>query len=246
MVYDALAPLYDRIMSHVDYDEWVRLIGRVVKKHRPGRDLSVLEIGGGTGVLATRLNDIPGLTVTGSDLSFSMCQRAHARHSPFFCADARAMPCKPVFDLALFLYDGINYLSSLGDYTTLFAEAASCLLPGGLFLFDITTETNSLHHFRHYLESEDFGDSMYVRRSWYDKGESIQHNHFTIFRTVDGSACYEKHIEEHSQKIFGANEIARAVPEALFSVSGIWDGFSMRPYRPHSERIHFLLKKHVS
>jgi predicted TPR repeat methyltransferase len=224
----------------------VRLIGRVVKKHSPDRTLSVLEIGGGTGVLAGRLMENRRYTYRGSDRSFPMCQFARARGAPFFCADARAIPCKPVFDLVIFLYDGINYLPSLDDYALLFIETASCLLPGGLFLFDITTETNSLHHFRHSLDFEDFGDSAYVRRSWYDKGECVQHNHFTLFRSSGNTERYEKLIEEHSQKIFGANEIARMVPAAFFSIEGIWDRFSFRPYRPHSERIHFLLKKHAA
>ncbi|MGA2506731.1 MAG: class I SAM-dependent methyltransferase, partial [Chitinispirillaceae bacterium] len=149
MVYDALAPIYDRIMSHVDYDEWVRLIERVSGKFLEVQRPSIFELGGGSGVLAELLMR-RGFRYFGSDRSFSMCRLAHLRHAPFTCADALAIPLKKPFDLVVFLYDGINYLQTLEDYALLFSEAARCLLPGGLFLFDITTEANSLNHFRSY------------------------------------------------------------------------------------------------
>ena len=243
MVYDALAPIYDRIMNHVSYDEWVRLIGRVIEKFLPAENPSILELGGGIGVLADILLE-RGYKYLGSDRCLSMCRAARRRGVRFFCADCRAIPVKGWFDLVLFLYDGINYLPSLDDYALLFNEVWRTLSPGGLFLFDITTEANSLHHFRNYLEFEDWGDYSYTRRSYYNKETQKQHNDFTIFHQIsNNSPLYEKIIENHSQIVFGASSIARAVPSLLFCVEGIWDGFSFRQFRPHSERIHFLLKK---
>jgi SAM-dependent methyltransferase len=245
MVYDALAPIYDRIMSHVEYDAWVELIGRVTEKFLDGKKPSIFEVGGGTGMLASRLLR-EGYRYFGSDRSFSMCQRAKAANAatPFACADAKALPIRAPFDLLLFLYDGINYLHTLEEYGTLFSEAAHSLKPGGLFLFDITTEANSLLHFKSYLDFEDWGDYAYVRRSYYNKEKFQQHNDFTIFRRVGGDpAHYVKETELHCQKVLSASVIARAVPGALFIIEGIWDGFSFKNWRPHSERIHFLLRK---
>jgi SAM-dependent methyltransferase len=243
VVYDALAPIYDRIMNHVSYDEWFRLIGRVIEKFLPVENPAILELGGGTGALAELLIE-RGYRYRGSDRCPSMCRAARRRGVRFFCADGRSIPVKGRFDLVLFLYDGINYLPSLDDYTRLFNEVWSVLSPGGIFLFDITTEANSLHHFRNYLEFEDWGDYSYTRRSYYNKDTMRQHNDFTIFRRVaPESPLYEKHIENHSQCVFGASSIARAVPTPLFCIEGIWDGYSFRQFRPHSERIHFLLKK---
>ena len=246
MVYDALAPIYDRIMSHVEYDEWVRLIERVTGKFLQVQHPSIFELGGGSGVLAELLIR-RGFRYFGSDRSFSMCRLAHLRHAPITCADALAIPLKKPFDLVVFLYDGINYLQTLEDYALLFSEAARCLLPGGLFLFDITTEANSLNHFRSYLEFEDWGDYAYVRRSYYNREFLEQRNDITIFRQMTkDSPVYEKKIEHHCQKVFGAETIARTVPKTLFGVEGIWDGFSFRRYHCHSERIHFLLKRQAT
>lgn len=243
VVYDALAPIYDRIMSHVEYEEWVRLIERVADKFLQILHPSIFELGGGSGVLAALLIR-NGYRYFGSDRSFSMCRVARRRLAPFACADALAIPLKKPFDLIVFLYDGINYLQTLEDYALLFSEAARCLLPGGLFLFDITTEANSLNHFRSYLEFEDWGDYAYIRRSYYNKEHREQRNDFTIYHQMaKDSPVYEKKTERHCQKVFGAELIAQTVPSALFAIEGIWDGFSFRSYHSHSERIHFLLKR---
>jgi SAM-dependent methyltransferase len=243
VIYDTLAPIYDRMMSHVAYDEWADLIDRVAEKFLEPRTASVFELGGGTGVLASLLKR-RGFRYFGSDRSFHMCKVAGERRIPFVCADALAIPCKKTFDLIVFLYDGINYLPSLEEYARLFSEVARCLAPGGLFLFDITTEANSLNHFRSYLEFDDWGDYAYVRRSYYRRDQLEQHNDITVFRqTAEGAGLYEKHIERHCQKVFGAATVARAVPSAIFETLGVWDNFSFRRYGPHSERVHFLLKK---
>jgi len=243
VIYDALAPIYDRIMSHVEYDEWVRLIERVAVKFLQVQHPSIFELGGGSGVLAELLMR-RGFRYFGSDRSFSMCRIARLRRAPFACADALAIPLKKPFDLVIFLYDGINYLQTLEDYALLFSEVAKCLLPGGLFLFDITTEANSLNHFRSYLEFEDWGDYAYIRRSYYNREYLEQRNDITIYRQITkDSPVYEKKIERHCQKVFGAETIARTVPRALFTIEGIWDNFSFRRYNFHSDRIHFLLKR---
>ena len=243
MVYDALAPLYDRIMSHVEYDEWVRLIERVIDRFLRTPAPSIFEIGGGTGILGQKLTDA-GYSYTGSDRSNAMCSIARQRCVPFICADGQNIPVKKRFDLALFLYDGINYLLTLDDYTALMYEVGRSLADGGFFLFDITTEANSLRHFRSSLEFEDWGDYAYVRRSYYRKEQMEQHNDFTIFRQVTASpALFQKIHENHTQIVFGASSIEKMIPSSLFSIEGIWDGFSFKKFHSHSERIHFLLKK---
>jgi SAM-dependent methyltransferase len=243
VIYDALAPIYDRIMSHVNYDEWAQLIERIIRKYIRVSNPSVFELGGGTGALSSLLIN-RGFRYRGSDRSFSMCTIARHRNAPFVCADARAIPIKKQFDLIFFLYDGINYLQTLEDYALLFSETARCLSPGSYFLFDITTEANSLSHFRNYLEHEDWGDFAYVRHSYYSKEKTEQRNDFTIYRQVtNDSPLYEKKTERHSQKVFSADAIARAVPASFFTVEGMWDSFSFRRCNSFSERIHFLLKR---
>jgi SAM-dependent methyltransferase len=230
-------------MSHVDYGEWVRLMERIVRRYLGGKRPRILEIGGGTGRLGGLLQRA-GYEYTGSDRSFGMCREAAGRNVPLACADGRALPYKGCFDLAIFLYDGINYLGCAAEYEALFRETAGVLAPGGLFLFDITTEANSLAYFRDWLSFEDFGEASYVRHSYYDQKTRTQHNHFTLFTRGQGhSGCYAKSEEHHRQLVLPAAAICGFVPKELFEVLGMWDGYSFDKCGRRSERVHFLLRR---
>ena len=230
-------------MNHVNYDLWFTLIQKIVSRHFPGGKPSILEIGGGTGVLAKKLQN-EGHLYFGSDYSFSMCKEAHKKDVPFFCADARYVPVKKTFPFAIFLYDGINYFTTLNDYKKLFSEMYNILDAGGFFLFDITTEINSTTNFLDIMDSEDFGKLSYIRHSYFDRDKKIQHNDFTVYtKSSINNSLYEKRSEYHIQKIFPAQEILSVIPKNHFTIMGVWDNFSFDTYNDQSERIHFLLKK---
>ncbi len=249
--YSALAPLYDKIMAHVEYDQWVAYIKKIISLYAPVDAPSLFEIGGGTGLLGWKLVR-EGLRYRGSDLSITMCSLARRRGLPYFAADARFLPVKKnaCFDVVIFLYDGINYLQSLDEYAQTFSGVHSLLKPQGLFLFDVTTTANSLKNFSDFLDAGDFDEHFFFRRSYYNRHESMQYNDFTIFskRTSDGEpgdayGLYQKVAEHHAQKVLPISSIKEAVPRGLFSIIGIWDNFSFQRYSSQSERVHFLLKK---
>jgi ubiquinone/menaquinone biosynthesis C-methylase UbiE len=243
--YGALAPLYDRIMSHVGYHQWLALIDLVVDAYGGTPHPTIFELGGGTGVLGRQCADA-GFSYTGSDLSKSMCRQAARRGLPFFCADAKHLPLKPDirFDMVLFLYDGINYCMTASDYQQVFSEVHAHLNVGGLFLFDITTVFNSETNFSEYVDADDLGDSFYFRHSYYDNANGIQHNDFTIFSAAHARPnLFEKSLEHHRQKVFPVGDVRDFIPETLFEIVGVWDNFSLRKYTSRSERVHFLLRK---
>ncbi|MBD3345593.1 MAG: methyltransferase domain-containing protein [Chitinivibrionales bacterium] len=242
MVYTGLAPIYDRVMIHVRYEQWVGLITRIVKKYLSRTPITVFEIGGGTAVLGKMLID-KGFAYTGSDISTSMCFEAKKKVGRFIVADGRLLPVKSGFDMVLFLYDGINYLMNLDDYTRLFSETWNILKPFGLFLFDITTFTNSIHYFNDYYDHEDLGEYFYSRHSYYQESDHTQHNDFTIYRRHNNSTPDEKMNEYHTQKLFHPEEISARIPKDKFDLIGIWDGYGFKKYSDTSERIHFLLRK---
>jgi len=241
--YSALALLYDRLMSHVKYDLWLALIKKIDAKYFTYNKPSILEIGGGTGTLGSLLLE-NGYSYLCSDISHDMCNEAGKKKLRVFCADAKALPVKTTFSLIVFLYDGINYLMSLLEYTQLFHEIYSVLDRDGCFLFDITTETNSKTNFIDFFDAEDFGDSSYVRHSYYNKKQQTQHNDFTIFlQHNEQPLFYTKYREYHAQRIFSVKEILSAIPVNYFKVVGVWDNYSFEKYSHRSERIHFLLQK---
>jgi len=244
MPYDALAYIYDRLMNHVEYEEWAGLVGRVAARYGAARQTEILELGAGTGVVGSMLCDM-GYSYTASDISFPMCKIANVKRGlPVCVADARHLPFKKQFGMAIFLYDGINYLLTQDDYRKLFISVYDVIASGGLFLFDITTRENSMRHFTNYLDFEDYGDLSYVRDSYFDIKKSVQHNDFTIYRrSEENPDYYEKYTEAHRQKVFSVMEMEKMIPKKRFEVLGIWDEYSFRKYTAKSLRIHFLLRK---
>ena len=248
--YSALAPLYDKIMAHVEYDQWVSYIKEIISLYSDTSVPAIFEIGGGTGVLGEKILRA-GMNYRGSDFSFKMCCQASKRGLPFFVADARYLPLKMscCFDMVIFLYDGINYLQSLDEYKQTFARVHSCLNPQGLFLFDVTTAANSLKNFNEFVDTGDFDEHFFFRRSYYRYDECMQYNDFTIFtkqsngNAADAPCLFQKFVEHHAQKVFPVASIRDVIPRDLFHVIGIWDDFSFKHSTSRSERVHFLLKK---
>ena len=249
--YCALAPLYDRIMSHVGYDQWVAYIKKILDYYGETGPPCIFEIGGGTGLLGFKLC-AEGYNYAGSDRSFSMCRQAMKRGVPFFAADARSLPLKnsSLFDMVIFLYDGINYLQTIDAYPVVFDQVHRHLARRGLFLFDITTIANSLDNFSEFLDAGEFDGHFFFRRSYFHAVNSMQYNDFTIFKKIQNGLCsnektclYQKAFEHHAQKVFHVKTIKAAVPGNLFDIIGIWDNFSFKRYSSSSERAHFLLQK---
>jgi len=240
--YGALAPIYDRIMSHVEYDEWILLLQKIAKKHIKKDAISIFELGGGTGILGEKLINL-GYKYIGSDYSYFMSREAIKRKLPFLCADARSLPIKKQFDIVLFLYDGINYLNSVDEYRLLFNQVADCMEGGGIFLFDITTEYNSVNHFYDILDYEDYDDCSVIRHSYYNELTTTQHNDFTIFAHQKNTEFYKKFTDKHEQKVFPPQMIEEVIPGSKFDIVGIWDDFKMKKYTSRSERIHFCLRR---
>jgi len=239
--YEALAQIYDKAMAYVPYDLWFDLILKICGQNAIEKGAKILEIGGGTGTLGKKLAD-NGFSYLGSDISFEMTRVAKSKELDFVCADCRNLPFNTQFDLLLFLFDGINYIFEENGFTQTFEEAHRVLNKGGLFLFDITTQTNSKTNFSHYREALTGENFTYIRESYYDDKDCIQHNDFEIFlKRPDG--YYGRFRELHRQKVRKAEEIAAIIPKNLFETIGIWGNYEQKKYTQKSERVHFLLRK---
>jgi SAM-dependent methyltransferase len=99
---------------------------------RPGVGARVLDVGCGPGRHATLLADA-GVDVVGVDIAEDFLRLARAAApgaSGFVRADARALPCAPVFDAAISLCQGGFGLTG-DDGDLVLAQRAAALRPGG-------------------------------------------------------------------------------------------------------------------
>ena len=248
--YQTLAPFYDQIMSHVDYVTLGRHLGDVYRRyHGPKAPECMLELAAGT----CRLNNLfPESFRIHSDLSLDMLKvatpRNHGHSHPHLrrvVCDVRTLPFQGPFDLIVMAYDSFNYLLQDKDMLQTLQGVYQILAQGGLFLFDVTTETCSRKHFADTLDFEELnppGIGSYIRKSLFDRQQGMQLNMFTFYLT-DGKGLYTKHEEIHRERIVPAAHLHRLALRAKFEVLACLSGFSFRVGTERSERLQFVLRR---
>ncbi len=239
--YSALAAGYDVVMEHVDYAFWADYAHRLLTQHHPGVR-TVLELGCGTGSLALELQPLSDYRYAATDAVPEMIRVARAKaelqNAPiqFAVADFTDFRTDPPVDALVLLYDGMNYLLEAAAVLDLFRCAFDALTPGGLFLFDQSTPTNSINNEPYFEDVNETEGFAYRRLSRYDRE---RRRHVTAFElTVEG----ETYREEHVQRAYTFAEIQALLRQTDFEALAAYHNFSMRPATEASERIHWVLR----
>ena len=124
--YQGLAPIYDYVMRHVDYDEWAAFIRDVFTRYAP-ETKHLIDLACGTGNVSSELS-LLGFSITGADLSESMVRIAQEKaalrgdDSTFATTCARFRIGLKV----LFACDSFNYLLETEDTTRRSTVTVSC------------------------------------------------------------------------------------------------------------------------
>lgn len=240
--YSLLAEGYDAVMEHVDYVAWSEYLFALIQEHHPSAQ-RILELGCGTGSLAIELQQLGSFDYTASDLSQEMVEvairKAYAenRSVSFLVDDFRTASVESVPDVILLVYDGINYLTDVSDVQKTFGSVFDALKPGGLFVFDLSTPTNSLNHKDGFDDAGNTEAFRYLRSSKYDPASQI---HTTLFRLeVDGKTF----TETHRQRAYSLGEMKGLIESTSFEIEAAYDGFSFDGAHGGTERIHWVLRK---
>lgn len=238
--YQGLAPIYDDVMAHVDYGEWAAYIHALCTHFAPDTTC-VVDLACGTGNVSFALHRL-GYAVTGVDRSAAMLQVAYEKAAgtdvEFIEQDLRQLAGLGPFDAATCLYDSINYLLAPADIDAALHGTQAIVQPGGLFVFDICTERNSLRYFRNMRDSGRGPGFSYERHSIYDPDKRLQSNHFRI--RCDGSDVALE--ETHVQRIYPVAAIAARVAASAWELLGLFDGFTFDEGSEESDRVHFVLR----
>lgn len=243
--YRVIAPYYDWIMAHVDYDAWGRHLARLWRRFG-SEPSSILELGSGTCPFSRREVFPAGAKVVYSDLSpFMLGHADKSSGGGRVAANALALPFKGPFQVCIMVYDAFNYLMTEEDVERCLTEVHRVLAEGGLFIFDVTTEANSRRHFEDLLDFGELEGCTYVRESRYDRDARLQSNDFTFF-VERATGDFRKVKESHQQRIWRLSKIRSLAAKAGLAVEGCFDGFNLKPGSEESERIHFVLRKPVS
>jgi ubiquinone/menaquinone biosynthesis C-methylase UbiE len=240
----AIAPYYDEVMSVVPYRQWVRYLGKLLKRHsRQAR--RVLDVACGTGTVALLLAE-EGYAVTGVDLSAEMIAVAQrkaaangARGVSFQQADATSLTLPAQYDLAICLFDSLNYILTAHGLQRALAGIYAALAPGGAFIFDLNSEFALEKKLFSQENSWDVGAEVkHVWRAFYNKRSRIAHVDMEFY-LPDGRTFREVHVERAHRH----EDVLRWLSEVGFEVVATYDGYTMLPPGRRSERIFYVAQK---
>lgn len=240
--YEGLAPIYDQVMDHVDYQRWANYVESIWTGLEM-RVSGILELACGTGKLAEKLQE-KGYKVDGLDLSWAMVREARGRglKGHFWQGDMVNFKVKKSYDCFLCLYDSVNYLLQPRELMGMFHNVGDNALQGALFIFDICTERNSLKNFNNYFEKRRLEKVSYQRRVGYHPRSKIHWNTFIIRVSEPVKAVYEEH---HRQRIYSREEVESALKPGGWTLQGVYDGFTLNEAHEGSMRVHFVSEKGI-
>ena len=240
--YNAFAQVYDRFMMDMPVNDWVGFIEGLWALSGLKPDL-VLDVGCGTGVISLPLAK-KGYNVIGLDISQDMLTIARLKAESaglnilFLQQDMCALELYGTVDSVVCICDVINYLVGYTDLHRFFALVHNYLNPGGLFIFDISTE----YKFREVLSNSIFCDidesAAYIWENSFDPEAHINEYHVTFF-IKNESNKYDRSEEIHQLKAFSIEEIKRALELTGFSDICTYDADGFGEIRNDSERIFF-------
>jgi len=139
--FDAIADVYDDLVSWAPYGKWVRDLLRRLRRHGLRRGQRILDVACGTG-----LSSIPlaaeGYSVVGVDRSERMLEQARKKVAgtapdvQFVRGDILALELPWTFDAAICMHSGLDYILDREDLAQAFRSLRGQLRQGGLLAFD--------------------------------------------------------------------------------------------------------------
>ncbi|MFC3039122.1 class I SAM-dependent DNA methyltransferase [Virgibacillus xinjiangensis] len=247
MAYQQMAYLYDRLMEHAPYDQWLDFTEKVFRLSEKEIN-KVADLGCGTGEITMRLAG-KGYDMTGVDYSEDMLTYAEhktSRSNPihWVCQDLRDLEGHGDYDAAVSYCDVINYITDPQDLREAFGNIAAMLADGGLFLFDV----HSLSYVENVLVDNTFADVMedasYI---WFcSEGDhpGEMHHDLTFFAAADGSN-YERFDEYHHQRTFSIEFFKKLLADSGFENIKVQGDF-LEKYGndlEEADRIFFIAEK---
>jgi SAM-dependent methyltransferase len=179
--YDNFAWLYNQQWGA--FAENIFPLLKDIAKEKLPDNAKVLDLCCGTGQLAKVLTN-KGYRVTGIDGSSEMCKiaRINAPNAEFIVDDARTFQLPPTFDVALSTFDALNHILKLDELLATFENVHRCLVPGGVFIFDMTTKNHFETNMKSFNQVREKPDYLFTVRGDYNKENKIGEFHCTIFQ----------------------------------------------------------------
>jgi SAM-dependent methyltransferase len=237
--YTNIAPAYDYLLEHVDYQKWYEYIKSIMLKHNPDTR-TVLEIGCGTGKFGPKFS-ADNYMITGMDISIPMLQIAKTRAFKNFtilCGDMTQFSFKKPFDFIFCVHDTVNYLLEETQIEHFFASVNKTMHKGSLFFFDITTPYNIKQNFDRKVNQYRKGDLFIEWSNSYKKKERRVYSTLEVLKN-DGTS----EVEQHIQKLYTIDEISKLLIKEGFEIISIFGDYTYKKPGRKTVMINFITRK---
>jgi len=244
--YVRFAEIYDSVMRPVGYEMWADYIEELCTMYgrSPGR---ILDLACGTGNTSLPFAR-RGHTVVGVDRSPAMLAVARTKAADeglpveFIEGDMRSFTLPQPVDLAVCLFDSINYLLNPRDLAAALRAVHQALVPEGLVIFDSNT--------RHRLSQVDdevlvFDEDDYclVWRNSYDTAREVWRADLTGFVQDGADGRFTRFTEVHEERAYDVDELAWACQEGGLEVLAMFAAFGFAPVASDTSRIYVVAKR---
>ena len=249
MIYDILAPIYDKINADIDYRAWADFIEDSVRKFGTNANPElVLDLGCGTGRMTLELAR-RGYDMTGVDLSPEMLGVAReaaedeglADRMLWLCQDMREFELYGTVDLTVSCLDSINHLTSPADLATCFDLVHNYLVPDGLFVFDVNGryKFENIYADNTYTMEED--GSFCVWQNSYNPRSHLCDFYITVF-SEDEDGRYSRYEDVDRERMYTLRSLKSALLRTGFEFLGAYSDFDFTEADDNSERIYIVAR----
>jgi len=243
--YGQLGAVYDEVMAPVPYSDWVKYLRKIFKRYS-FFPKSILDVACGTGTVSLLLDE-KGYFVTGIDLSETMIEAANEKAKKcgstveFICRNACDITFDEEFDVAISLFDSLNYILSTTELKKAFIAVYNAIKPGGYFIFDL----NSAHALSSNLFTQDnfWDEDATVKHEWissYNKKTKIATVDMTFY-LPDGRTF----AEVHKERVHEHFEVIDMLWSNGFEFVDAFHEYSFLPVGKRTERIFYIAQKNV-
>ena len=248
MLYDLLAPFYDRINGELDYSAWADFIEEIVKREYKGSPELWLDLGCGTGRMTLELAS-RGCDMTGVDSSPEMLDVARSEAEGRGLSDGLLLLCQDMRDFELYgtvdvtvsCLDCINHLTQPNDVKKCFSLVHNYLSPDGLFIFDVNGryKFENVYADRAYVMEEDGG--VCIWQNDYNEKTHLCKFYITLMAEC-GDGRYERYDECGKERMYTLSFLKKALAEAGFEFIGAYSDFDFTEATDESERIYIAAR----
>lgn len=228
-------------MAGVPYVYWVKYIEDILDSLN-FTPLSILDVACGTGVVSKKLFD-KGFNVTGFDLSEDMIEVAKKNYEDidFYVQNAKNFEIDKKFDLAVSLFDSLNYITNKNDLQSSFFQIRKHLNNNGYLIFDMNTEYALSNNFFAQINIEPDRYPHYVwTPTWDPKTKICEVKMVFHMKEDDGEIIEFK--EYHVQRAYSLEELSYMLEKSGFEVVNIYSAYKFTKPTRRSDRVYFVCK----